>query len=169
MVGQGGGVIIMACFQRKVCGDSKCLIEGPQCLTAFPRNRQRRDGHHPYCKACCLRRAHEGRANRRTRLAERRVRAAAQMKRGSPVAVKMRPKLTVHDRVWKAISEGRARTQQQIKRMARVRTDELGESLAELIINRGWVKSDLIQGGTVRIYFPALRLIPTSRVFQRLV
>jgi hypothetical protein len=71
-----------------------------------------------------------------------------------PAVVTQKRKQDYRDeRVWTAISDGGARTQREIKLIARVwNNDELGEALAELILNRRWVKSRIAEDG--RIYFP---------------
>lgn len=144
---------------QKVCPDKQCPVKRPQLLSAFPRNRHRPDGYHLYCKACCNRRVHEGRVNKRAWRAARKKRKQAKRDRqveaiGLSPVVGPAPKRPDRDeRVWIAIAIDGARTQKEIKHMAKVETkDELGLSLAELILNRGWVKSDLIAGE--RVYFP---------------
>jgi hypothetical protein len=73
----------------------------------------------------------------------------------SPLVGPARKRPDCDERVWVAIAIDGARTQKEIKRMAGVwSNDELGLSLAELMLNRGWVKSDLVAGGTERVYFP---------------
>lgn len=138
----------------KICGDSKCLVKGPQFLPAFPRNRQRRDGRSLYCKDCCRRRVHEGRANERERRAARK--RLNEIKQ--PVILRKRPGRD--ERVLAAVQLG-ARTQAEIKRLAKVASnDDLGLSLAALIIDRGLVKSELVGGG--RVYVPASRQRSTT-------
>ena len=155
---------------QKVCPDKQCPVKEPQSLSAFPRNRQRPDGHSLYCKACCNRRVHEGRANKRAWRAARKKREQVKRDRQveaiglSPLVGPARKRPDRDERVWIAIAIDGARTQREIKRMARVETkDELGLSLAELILNRGWVKSDFVGGE--RVYFPnpASRVPPASK------
>ena len=146
---------------QKVCPDKQCPVKRPQMLSAFPRNRQRPDGRHLYCKACCNRRVHEGRLRLRARRAARKKLEKVKRDRQveaigiSPLVGPARERPDRDERVWIAIAIEGARTQKEIKRAAGVGTnDALGDSLAELILNRGWVKSDLVEGGTDRVYFP---------------
>jgi hypothetical protein len=135
----------MSCLRQKMCGDSQCPVGAPQFLRAFPINRQRPDGRHLYCKVCSLRRVNENRQRQRARFAKTK-----------PAPVVSQPP-SREEKVWKAISDGHARTQAQIKRLSGVSTDELGDILAALIIDRGWVKTDLVREDTqecVRVYFP---------------
>jgi len=148
------GVCLMTCLEQKFCGDARCLVKGPQPIASFSPNRQRRDRFNLYCKACCVRRVRQYRAHEKTRRAARKVAHVAREVKSAPLPVPKRKKPTLRDRVWEAISAGRARTQEQIKRLVGVGYDELGDSLAELMLNEGRVKTALIKGGSVRIYFP---------------
>lgn len=154
------------CPAEKPCPDKLCGANGEmQPLAAFPLNRRRSDGRHLYCKACSNRRVHEGRVRKRQRRAARKKIEQEKKDRQmemigvSPSAAGPPHKLHRDDRVWIAIAKG-ARTQREIKLAARVGTkDEVGLSLVELILNRGWVRSELTADRTERVYFPC---VPTD-------
>lgn len=51
---------------KAVCGDKKCENAGkPLPLSEFPINRNRKNGHHLYCKSCCQRKVKAYRAERK--------------------------------------------------------------------------------------------------------
>jgi hypothetical protein len=138
-------------LKTKTCIDQQCLQKGKeQLLSAFPVNRRIPDGRHRYCRACCVRRVHEGRARRREREAAQKKVSAAPLPVWQPgIRVELRER---DARVLEAIRAG-ARTQEEIKREAKVETlDEVGLSLAELILCRRMVRSTLTGAGD-RQYF----------------
>lgn len=157
------GEQVMDSIQEKLCGDSECLIKEPQSLAGnFSPNTRRRDGFNLYCRVCCCRRVTAGRVKQRARKAERKRLDEERMAREFPPLLpaqrEKRAKPDRDTRVWIAILHKHARTQRDIKREAHVASkDELGLSLAELMLNREWVKSDVLPDGE-RVYFPNLAL-----------
>lgn len=150
----------MVSAQEKICGDSECPIKGPQSIAGnFSPNTQRRDGFNLYCRVCCNRRVTAGRVRARARKAERKRLEAERIAALPPEEQaqqehQQRAKPDRDARVWTAISRQHARTQKEIKREAQVASkDELGLALAELMLNREWVKSEVLPNGQ-RVYFP---------------
>lgn len=142
---------------EKTCKDVLCEKKGnPQPLSAFPINRRIQDGRHRYCRQCCLRRVHQARADRKEREKKKKGIGAA-----VPLPVwypQIKSRLTDRDaRVLEAIQRG-ARTQREIKSKSGLDSiDQVGLSLAELMINRGLVRTSRDLRGD-RIYLPTERM-----------
>jgi hypothetical protein len=112
-------------------------------LEDFPRNKQRKDGIHAYCRVCC----------RNIVYAQRAVLREMKAKRELAQRLGLRPEVkwkSPEFRVLKAIQSG-ARTQPEIVKQARLPFDELGLVLVKLIVDQKRVITRV--SGDTREYF----------------